>query len=70
MCPETNTLPKQQPAHRGEVVDYNNHVSTLHQQDAFYYLFSKVPFSKACVSLAKQMGNVALIGLRDLFSFK
>jgi AAA+ ATPase superfamily predicted ATPase len=50
--------------------DYNNHVSTTHRQDAFYYLFSKVPFSKSCVSLAKQMGNVALIGLKELFSLK
>jgi AAA+ ATPase superfamily predicted ATPase len=41
--------------------EYNNHVST-------FYLFSKVPFSKSCESLAKQMGNVTLIGLRDLFT--
>jgi AAA+ ATPase superfamily predicted ATPase len=108
---ETNTLPKQQPARQGEVVDmvfsdtnrkqfifaeckwrndprdtaalegliekskllkhdYNNHVSTTYQQDVFYYLFSKVPFSKPCISLAKQMGNVNLIGLRELFNLK
>jgi AAA+ ATPase superfamily predicted ATPase len=50
--------------------DYNNHVSTANWQDAFYYLFSKAAFSKSCVSLAQRMGNVTLIGLKDLFNLK
>jgi len=49
--------------------DYNNRVSVTGDADgdAFYYLFSKVPFSKSCEALANQMGNVALVGLKDLF---
>jgi len=45
--------------------DYNNRVSIT--GDTFFYLFSKVPFSKSCESLANQMGNVGLISLRELF---
>jgi len=45
--------------------DYNNRVSIT--GDTFFYLFSKVPFSKPCESLANQMGNVGLISLRELF---
>jgi len=33
----------------------------------YYYLFSKKPFSKSCEELAKQMGNVSLISIRELF---
>ena len=44
--------------------DYNNHVSM------YYYLFSKVEFSRSCHSLAGRMGNVILIGLKDLFTIK
>ena len=50
--------------------DYNNHDSTKNQQNTYFYLFSKAPFSKSCESLAKQMGNVTLIGLKDLFGLK
>jgi AAA+ ATPase superfamily predicted ATPase len=50
--------------------DYTNRVSTKPQQDVFYYLFSKASFSKSCESLAKQMGNVALIGLKELFNLQ
>ncbi|MDR0290043.1 MAG: ATP-binding protein [Treponema sp.] len=44
--------------------DYTNRDSTN------YCLFSKVPFSKSCESLAKQTGNVSLIGLKELYNFK
>jgi hypothetical protein len=36
----------------------------------FFYFFSKAPFSKPCLALAQQMGNVALIGQKELFSLK
>jgi AAA+ ATPase superfamily predicted ATPase len=49
--------------------EYNNHVSTT-RQNAYFYLFSKALFSKSCESLAKQMGNVVLVGLRELFNFR
>ena len=39
----------------------------IHDDGTFYYLFSKSPFSKSCEALAKQMGNVSLIGLKELF---
>jgi hypothetical protein len=55
--------------HKAELLkhDYTNRLSTT--DDAFFYLFSKAPFSKSCEALAKQMGNVVLIGLKDLFNF-
>jgi len=46
--------------------DYTNRNST--PDSAFFYLFSKAPFSKSCEVLAKQMGNVALIGIKELFA--
>jgi len=50
--------------------DYTNHDYTISRQNAFYYLFSKTPFSKSCVSLARRTGNVVLIGQKELFSLK
>jgi len=41
----------------------------IHGESASFYLFSKMPFSKSCVSLANQMGNVGLISLNDLFTW-
>jgi len=48
--------------------DYNNRVSITGEStgDTFFYLFSKAPFSNPCEFLARQMGNVRLIGLKDL----
>jgi len=37
--------------------------------NVYYFMFSKVPFSKSCESLANEMGNVKLISLKDLFTF-
>jgi len=42
----------------------------IKQQGVFFYLFSKMPFSKSCVSLARQTGNVVLIGQKELFNLK
>jgi hypothetical protein len=58
--------------HKSELLkhDYTNRLSTnvSTPDGAFFYLFSKAPFSKSCAALAKQMGNVALIGIKDLFT--
>jgi AAA+ ATPase superfamily predicted ATPase len=50
--------------------NYYNHDYTISQRKTFFYLFSKAPFSKSCISFAKQMGNVALIGQKELFNLK
>jgi len=44
------------------------HDNNIKQQDIFYYLFSKTPFSKSCISLAYQTGNVFLVGQKELFN--
>jgi AAA+ ATPase superfamily predicted ATPase len=58
--------------HKAELLkhDYTNRLSTSVSTTGgdFFYLFSKAPFSKSCEALAKQEGNVALIGIKDLFN--
>jgi len=49
--------------------DYYNH-DKIKQQEVYFYLFSKIPFSKSCISLAHRTGNVALIGQKEIFSLK
>jgi len=44
------------------------HDNNIKQQDIFFYLFSKTPFSKSCTSIAHQKGNVFLIGQKELFN--
>jgi len=46
--------------------DYNNRVSV--NNNIYYCLFSKAPFSKSCESLAKKLGNVSLIGINELYN--
>ena len=47
--------------------EHENKKRLLKIDNVFYYMFSKSPFSQSCKELAKQMGNVYLIGLGDLF---
>jgi AAA+ ATPase superfamily predicted ATPase len=36
-------------------------------KEKYFYVFSKAPFSKSCIALARQMGNVKLVGINKLF---
>ncbi len=54
---------------KSKLLIHDNH-KEIKRQDGFFYLFSKMPFSKSCVSLARQTGNVVLIGQKELFNLK
>jgi uncharacterized protein len=54
---------------KSKLLVHDNH-KNIKQQDTFFYLFSKIPFSKSCVSLARQTGNVVLIDQKELFNLK
>jgi hypothetical protein len=36
-------------------------------KEKYFYVFSKAPFSQSCIALARQMGNVKLVGINKLF---
>ena len=44
----------------------NNIPKAKKENNIYFYLFSKTPFSKSCESLAKKLGNVRLISLYNI----
>jgi len=46
---------------------FNNTNYNVTKESTYFYLFSKIPFSKSCELLASQTGNVKLICIKDLF---
>jgi len=45
----------------------NSKTFNFDRENIYYFLFSKKTFSKSCEALAKEIGNVRLIGVKELF---